>query len=634
MSKNTNSVSIGSRLIGAGQPCFIIAEAGVNHNGSLELAKKLVDVAVQGGADAVKFQMRNFAHLYTGQALRQENHEDIGTQYLLSLIKDQELSAKEFSKLKDYCERKGILFLCTPWDIPSVDVLNNLGVPAFKVASADLTNFILLEHIISKRKPLILSTGMSTADEIAQSVTFLRSRRATFILLHCNSTYPAPAKDINLRCIETIRNKFRCPVGYSSHDDGIMIPTVAAALGACIIEKHITLNRAMRGPDHAMSLEQQSLTQMVRDIRDMEAALGNGKKRITRGEFINRIGLSKSLVAATSIRRGEIITRDKVVAKSPAKGLYPRYAFKLIGTKARRDMVIDDYFSLEDIERPRKLGPFRSSHRWGLIVRPHDALTITTDSNPRVMEYHLSSSDVGISWPDIPPIRNTELVIHVPELWGDRLFDLCSREHGIVKNSLKNLHSLLARIPELRKKFPDSPGRVKVIIHPGGMSYGDFVTADVRKEMYRILEHSLQRINAKGCEILLENLPPFPWYKGGAWYSNVFMDASEMAAFAKQTRYGLCYDSSHAQLFCNHGGTDPIAFLKVLLPFVKHSHISDGAGVDGEGLQIGKGEVPFKHIMPMLIKKDISFTPEIWMGHRNDGEAFHIALRHLKKYGV
>src|SRR3989344_2830168 len=200
-------IKIGDRLVGENQPAFIIAEAGINHNGRVELAKKLIDLAVEAKADAVKFQIRNFKTLYTENAFNNTKHEDIASQYILSLIRESQLSEKNFKELARYAKEKDIMFLCTPWDIASVDVLEKLAVPAYKLASADLVNFELIEYVASKKKPLILSTGMSSLEEIEATVTLLDKLDAEYILLHCNSAYPASAKDINLRFMQTLHEK-------------------------------------------------------------------------------------------------------------------------------------------------------------------------------------------------------------------------------------------------------------------------------------------------------------------------------------------------------------------------------------------------------------------------------------------
>ena len=260
-------IQIEDRLIGDGQPTYIIAEIGVNHNGFMDLAYKLIDVAIEAGADAVKFQKRNLEKLYAKKYLQNANAGEKTLRYLLPILQSVELSDDSYFDIVEYCRQRGITFLCSAFDADSADFLDKLGVPAFKVASADLTNLPLLDHLSSKGVPLILSTGMSRMEEVEMTVRFLKDRRVEFALLHCNSTYPAAFEDINLRFMDQLR-RFDVPIGYSGHERGIAVSTVATAMGASIIERHLTLDRTMDGPDHAASLEPQGFNKMVRDIHN------------------------------------------------------------------------------------------------------------------------------------------------------------------------------------------------------------------------------------------------------------------------------------------------------------------------------------------------------------------------------
>lgn len=632
--KNKNkTINIGGRLVGENQPVFIIAEAGINHNGRIELAKKLVDIAAEAGADAVKFQMRDFSTLYTDSAWNNTKHEDIASQYILSLIREADLSHENFKELVNYAKKKGIIFLCTPWDIKSVDALEKLDVPAYKIASADLVNLELIEYIASKNKPLILSTGMSSLAEIEVTVRHLDKIGASYALLHCNSTYPAAPKDINLKFMETLRNKFDAIVGYSGHELGIGISLAAAALGAKVIERHITLDRTMTGPDHAISLEMAGITKLVRDTRRIEEALQSDKKFVTAGEFMNRKILGKSLVAAENIQKGQLITRKMVTAKSPAKGMSPQKLYEIVGKQAMRDIPKDGYFTEEDLGVQKTKHQFESAKKWGLIVRPHDFEQMIGGLKPKFVEFHFSSHDLTHPT-DFKNHPELELVVHTPELWGEKLLDLCSEDKSAVVESLKNINSFLDIVRGMKKYFGKTPERIKVVIHPGGMSYDAFVSPKERSKMYTRLANNLKKIRRDGVELLLENLPPYPWYKGGQWFSNAFMDAEEIYSFAKKNGYRLCYDSSHANLYCKFAKKDPVEFWKKIAPLVRHIHLSDGIGTDGEGIQIDEGEVPWKKLMPEVLKAKVTISPEIWMGHRGNGEGFITGLNRLKKYGL
>lgn len=342
-------LKIGDRTISEDSPAFIIAEAGINHNGSLETAKRLVDVAVESRADCVKFQKRDIDSLYTKKILENPNIDSQGLYNLISVLKKVELSDNEYKELFDYCQKKGILFLCTPWDKKSVDFLESLGVQAYKISSADLTNIPLIKYISSKGKPMILSTGMSSNEEIKHTVSILKNIKTNFALMHCNSTYPSPYRDINLRFMQKLSGDYSVITGYSGHEKGISVTLAAVAMGAKIVERHFTIDKTMQGPDHSASLEPSELKELVSNIRIIESAMGHPHKKLSRGEILTREGLAKSIVSRAFIKKGEIIKENMLDVKGPGKGLSPQLLDKLINKPAKRDIKPDDLFLEEDI---------------------------------------------------------------------------------------------------------------------------------------------------------------------------------------------------------------------------------------------------------------------------------------------
>ena len=417
-------IKIGDRLIGDGHPTYIVAEIGVNHNGIPQLAFELIDVAVDAGADAVKFQKRKLEKIYPQKYLDNVNAGEKSLRYLLPILQQVELPESTYHEIVAYCKKKGITFLCSPFDRESADFLETLDVPAFKVASADLTNLPLLDHLVKKGKPLILSTGMSRSDEVDFTVKYLKERGAQFALLHCNSTYPAAFEDINLRYMDQLR-KYDVPVGYSGHERGIAVSTVAAALGANILERHVTLDRAMDGPDHAASLEPQGFKKMVRDIHMVSLALGTGEEKFfSRGEILNRETLAKSLVAAQHIDPGEVITDEKVTVKGPGLGLSPQRYPELLGRRAERAIEADEPFVESDLGiRPELDMEHTLPMQWGFTVRFRDYEELLV-YKPRFLEFHFTDQDLDEHYPgadyDMP------LVVHAPEFWDRTLVDLCS----------------------------------------------------------------------------------------------------------------------------------------------------------------------------------------------------------------
>jgi N-acetylneuraminate synthase len=335
------NIQVANKLIGPGQPVFVIAEAGVNHNGDLKLARALIDVAVEAGADAVKFQTFQADRLVIPGTLKAEyqrrNTGDSESQF--EMLQRLELSAAAHRELQSYCHERGIIFLSTPFDEFAVDLLDELGVPAFKISSGDLTNSPLLEHAASKGKPVILSTGMSELSELIEAVSVLNTAGCENpVLLHCVSNYPAAPAEVNLRAMQTMRSAFDVPVGFSDHTEGIDVALAAVAMGACVIEKHFTLDRTLPGPDHRASLEAAELRDLVRSIRRVETALGSGRKAPTASEIETAKVARRSLVAARDIPAGAKLERDMVVMRRPGTGMSPATLDTLLDRRAVQEI--------------------------------------------------------------------------------------------------------------------------------------------------------------------------------------------------------------------------------------------------------------------------------------------------------
>jgi N,N'-diacetyllegionaminate synthase len=347
-------VQIGNRLVGPTEPCFIVAEAGVNHNGNMRLAHQLIDAAAEAGADAVKFQSFVTEELITPKApkarYQAETTGEPGSQY--EMLKALELSGHQQAELKRHCEQAGITYLCTPYESASVDALDRIDVAAFKIASTDTTNIPFLRHVASKGRPVILSTGMSTLGEVEQAVGTLHSRGldGKIVILHCTSEYPAPVSEANLRAILTLQQAFHCPVGFSDHTASVGASPWSVVIGACMVEKHFTLDRNMAGPDHRASLEPGEMAALVGTVRDVEAALGDGIKRPMPSEIPNKPRMQKSLVARRNIHAGDRITLDDLTCKRPGEGLAPLWFDRVIGRRAAVDIPVDSILTLASVD--------------------------------------------------------------------------------------------------------------------------------------------------------------------------------------------------------------------------------------------------------------------------------------------
>jgi N,N'-diacetyllegionaminate synthase len=335
------TVDIAGRAVGAGQPCFVIAEAGVNHNGDPDTALELIRVASDAGADAVKFQTFTAANLVTPETSKAEYQRASATdsESQLDMLRRLELPRACYPDLMQQCRESNILFMSTPFDEESADFLDSLGMAVFKIASGEITNLPFLEHVGRKSKPMIVSTGMSDLEEVRQAVAAIAgSRNAQLVLLHCVSNYPADPASANLYAMTTLAEAFHVPVGYSDHVDGIEVALAAAALGACVIEKHFTLDRALPGPDHRASAEPSELSALIKGIRKVESALGDGRKIPTPMEGATAEVARKSIIASVRIPQGTILTAAHITVKRPGTGLPPSEGPTLVGRPAKQDI--------------------------------------------------------------------------------------------------------------------------------------------------------------------------------------------------------------------------------------------------------------------------------------------------------
>lgn len=332
---------------------YIIAEAGVNHNGNIDTALKMIDKAKECGCDCIKFQTYKTENLVTKSAKKaeyqvQNTHND-DSQY--SMLKALELSYNDFTTLKNYCDNVGIDFMSTPFDKESVDLLEDLEVTSYKMSSGDITNKQLLEYVASKRKPMIISTGMCMMDEVIEAVDWIEhAGNKEITLLHCTSNYPAPYDEVNMNAMLTLKREFPYTIGYSDHTKGIIIPIMAVAMGAQVIEKHFTLDKNMDGPDHKASLDVMELKEMVASIRTIESAMGDGVKAPSQSELSTRNVARKSIVLKKAMKKGDIIKKEDLDIKRPGDGIAPKYMEQLQGKVLVRDIEADELLRYEDME--------------------------------------------------------------------------------------------------------------------------------------------------------------------------------------------------------------------------------------------------------------------------------------------
>lgn len=631
-------LSIGGNRIGPDSQSFIIAEIGNNHNGSLDLAKRLVDMAAGCGATCAKFQIRDLEALYLNSGAGDER-ENLGSQYTLDLLKRFQLSPDDLMKALDYCKDVGIVPLCTAWDETSVARLEDYGVEAYKVASADLTNHSLLRRICRTGKPLICSTGMSHEEEIRESVKYLKALGASYALLHCNSTYPAPFKDINLKYMDRLSELGECEIGYSGHERDIFVSIAAVARGARIIEKHFTLDRSMEGNDHKVSLLPVEFERMVEGIRQVEEAMGNGDARaISQGELLNRVTLAKSVFINQELAEGEIIDKDMLIVRSPGHGLQPNRVNELIGLPAPRNMRAGDVFYPADLAGQKAVPrDYCFKTQWGLPVRHHDYKALAVVTNANLLEFHLSYSDLELKHENFfSHSVSAELIVHAPELFrGDHVLDLTSPDTEYRKHSIDEMRRVIDVAKLLRRNFLNQDKPIGVVTNVGGFSQDEPLSFKEVQRRKLLLSESLEELQDPSIQIWPQTMPPFPWHFGGQRFHNLFVDADEIVEFCSNSNMQVCLDISHSKLACNYQKKSFELFLEKVLPFSAHLHIADSLGIDGEGLQIGDGDIDFYALGTAIEKYNprITWIPEIWQGHENQGEGFWLALQTLENHG-
>ncbi len=628
---------IGTHTVGEDAPAVVIAEIGNNHQGSVELARHLVDLAASAGADLVKFQLRDMDALYRGDASNRSQGEDLGPQYTMNLLAKYNLEAEQLFRVFDHAKLRGIEVICTPWDVPSAHALAAYGLPGFKIASADLTNHALVKVVADYHLPMIVSTGMSTEGEITEAVQVIRGSGAPFALLQCQSTYPAPFKDINLRYMDRLAELGDCPVGYSGHERGYHVAMAAVARGAKIVEKHFTTDKTLEGNDHKVSLLPDEFAEMVARIREIEESLGSdGPRQVSTGEMMNRVNLAKSLVAVRALEVGETITADAIDIKSPGRGLQPNHLDELVGRIAKRQIPAGDFFYAGDLSDTVSAGRLYEFRRpWGLPVRYHDYAKLLEGVAPDFLEFHLSYKDVEVdleaAFTGRLPMGHT---VHTPDLYsGDFLINLASEDEAIWERSIVETQKVIDIARRLNRWFSDEQPPI-VICTMGGFTKDSHVPREQRAALYDRIGRALERIDAADVRLTAQTLPPFPWLMGGQQHHNLFMEPEDTIAFCEKFGQRLTLDISHTKLAANFYKQPLSSYVEAMAPYVEHLHIVDATGVDGEGPQIGDGEVDWPELAEQLdrLLPDVGFIPEIWMGHVNNGEGFWTALERLEKW--
>ena len=611
---------------------YIIAEIGINHDGCLETALKLIDAAKAAGVDAVKFQKRDLSSIYAQDVIDDPNSQEWNIEYLLNELKTVELTRDDYEQIRERCLSLALDLIITPFDIVSTDFVVEQGVAAFKNASCNMINFELLEHMISKGLPILISTGMWSDSEIVEATNFLKEKGAEFSLMLSNSTYPCPYEDISLSYLTQLKEYCQV-VGYSGHERGTFIPVAAVALGARIIEKHITFDKTKTGLDHKASMEPDEWSEMVRNIRLLQTSLGS-HKTTNQAELLARQSFCSSPYALKDLKVGDLLTEDCFVWRAPGKGIFQNEIQKYLGKPVTLNILTGQCISISHFNtdtlaiKDWKLQDFKK--QWGVKCRFNDFLEYSVLSSP-VVEFHCSEKDIYDKVTGICS-QTSQLIIHAPEIVDRMLVNICSLDERQLNLSLNILQDTINRTVELSKGFPGKP---KLVVHFGGMQLdeaGDETT--LRRSLLDRAISTFQKLNYDPDEIdiLPENLPPKPWYLGGEWNQYGFMTEDDIIEFCDHFGLKMTFDICHAQLYCKSCDHDLVKYTKKVKHLVSHLHISDATGVNGEGIQVHEGEIDFHNVLCQFIDTECSWVTEIWAGHTNNGQGCHKSMIELGRY--
>lgn len=607
---------------------YIIAEIGINHNGNLDTAIKLIKAVKKAGVDAVKFQKRDLASIYSKAVLDDSNSSEWSFEYLIPLLKEVELTKEDYYKIREVCDELELDLIVTPFDEISAAFLFELGVSAYKIASADMTNLPLLKKCNNYKIPLIISTGMWSDDDIRKCAETYKIDKLNYAFLLAQSTYPASYETLNLKYLEKLK-EFTPIIGYSGHERGTFIPVAAVAMGCKIIEKHITFDVTQKGPDHKASMLPEEWTEMVYQIRMLEKAMGE-TKHVNQAEIQNKEAFAKSAVPIRDLPVGHVLIKSDLAYKAPGKGIFPHEIHDYIGKVIKKSVKKDHYISKKDFEETIAIADwekFTFSKKWGAKCRFHDYEEYKVLNSPSI-EFHCSQTDLDIDFQ--PEISQSELIIHAPEIFDRQLVDICSDDEEIVTKSLDILQRSIDKTIEISKFFPKA--KPKLVMHLGGMFLNTRDLVDTSKLTEKAIENFKRlKYDSNLIDILPENLPPRPWYLGGEWFQHGFMLSKDMLDFCNYFGLGITYDICHASLYCNEFGIDLAQYTKEIMPIAKHIHISDAYGNNGEGVQIGEGSIDFDKVLKEVKKYQFTWVPEIWSGHLHQGAGTYRCMQILNE---
>ncbi len=619
---------------------YLISEIGLNHNGNFNEAINLIDDSHSANCNAVKFQIRSKS-FFKAKVEKME----IGQQYVYEYVKNTYLTFEEYSKLFKYAEKLNLDVLVSCWDIDSLYFAKEVGIKTIKIASADLTNRLMIEKIVNLFENIIMSTGMSTQEEIEKSISYILEKSKNLCILHCSSTYPAPINTLNLNFISRLRLTYPdLLVGYSGHELEYHVCLVAQALGANVFEKHITRNKLFRGNDHKVSLLKEEMLNLKNMLLDGYQCLGSSENRLIQaGEKMNRVSLAKSLSLREDKKRGHLIKLNDLTFIPGGKGIAPDKYELILDKKLIRDKLSGDILELIDFkefynQESLNLSPIKNCDL-GIPVRYHDAKILHKEIETSFLEFHLSYKDIDTSLNEIKEIFQNlnfaaDHTFHAPDFYSnDLIFDPFNENLEIRKQSDIEFRRFLDHISIVRNFYlKKSNKKTKVITSFSCATLFKLYSLEDKQIKYKKLKEYIQDINACYPEltILPQTLPVNAWYLGGRRYVNIFADPREIYEYCKQSNLKICLDTAHTIMACNFYNLNSEEWLIKLLKFADHVHLVDAMGDMDEGLNFGDGDLNLpKFTDEMTVCDKLSYIPEIWQGHHNLGEGFKEAIKRI-----
>ena len=614
-----------------------VAEIGNNHQGDIRQAYALVDAARTAGADFVKFQARDLESLYIDISEDFLRTTDYSTAYTVRQLKRYNLKFDELKELFDYCYQEGVGVICTPFDEVSADFLIDYGHDIIKIASADLSNFKLLEKFNEYSGTLLISVGMHSHEDIKRVSEWAKKHFVKTVFLHTNSTYPTPFSDVKLGMMKDLEKLSTTgEFGYSGHERGYHIPIAAVSLGACFIEKHFTFDKTLDGNDHKVSLLPDEYTAMVKFGRDVSTALSGEtdlkNKSISQGEALNQISLSKGVYLAVDKCKGSFIDQRDVVLKGPCVGITPGdfEAFRKLAIVCdipRGAALESTHFITEkSFRKNTKFGTY------GFPCRVRDVNALNEEFSPAFLEYHLFSTDLEIKPSDYKTsFKDIEFSFHAPEQFDDGfVLDLLSDEEAVSARSALELDRIIEWVLQV-VEYSQQSMRPKLITNVGGASSDKAYIID-KKKCYEKLAIIDRKLKGLGIDFRPQTMPPFPWHFGGQGFHNLFVDLNDLRLSQEHSELKFCLDVSHSWLSCRHLDVDFYSEVENIKRYVDYVHLADAKHPGEEGIQLGTGEMNITKVYDILELQygTRMWIPEIWKGHMENFTGFKKAMNFIE----